>query len=297
MHTDFDLPLDRILHTDNPHFYRFSEAGETQADFSSRLAANLESLIQREGPETIAAFIAEPIMGAGGVILPPDTYFEKIQAVLAQHDIQLIADEVICGFGRTGNWFGSQTYDLAPDTISVAKALTSATLPLSAITISEPVYQAMLDQSRKIGTFGHGHTYTGHPVACAVGLKVLEIFERDDIIGQVRKVAPRFAAGLARVAEHPLVGNTRGVGLIGGVEVVADRDTKRAFDAKHLVGANVVANAERNGLILRALPGDSIALCPPLIITDDEIDMLFERLTKALDTTLDWVTKNGLAAA
>ncbi|MHA1524515.1 MAG: aminotransferase [Alphaproteobacteria bacterium] len=296
LHTEFDLPLDRILHTDNPHFYKFAEAGETEKEFSSRLAENLEKLILAEGPQTIAAFIAEPIMGAGGVILPPETYFAKIQAVLAKYDIQLIADEVICGFGRTGEWFGSQTFDLSPDTISVAKALTSATLPLSAITIAEPVYQAMLDQSKKIGTFGHGHTYTGHPVACAVGLKVLEIFERDNIVGHVRAVAPRFAAGLARLADHPLVGDTRGVGLIGGVELAADRNTKRAFDPKHMVGANAVANAEANGLILRVLPNDSIALCPPLIISEDQIDVLFERLTAALDTTLDWVTKNNLRA-
>ncbi|MFV2092687.1 MAG: aminotransferase, partial [Hyphomicrobiales bacterium] len=229
LHTDFDLPIAGILHTDNPHFYRFAEAGETETDFATRMADSLEAMILREGPETVAAFIAEPVMGAGGVILPPDTYFAKIQAVLTKYDIQLIADEVICGFGRTGQWFGSQTYGMEPDTISIAKALTAATLPLSAITISEPVYQAMLDESRKIGTFGHGHTYTGHPVSCAVALKTLEIYEREDIVGHVQRVGETFAARLAKLADHPLVGDARGVGLIGGVELVADKPTKRAF--------------------------------------------------------------------
>ena len=164
-HADFDLPIPGFLHTGRPHYYRDAQPGETEAEFSTRLAQDLDQLIQREGPETVAAFIAEPIMGAGGVILPPETYFAKIQAVLAKYDIYFIADEVICGFGRTGNMFGSQTFGLSPDSISVAKALSSAYAPISAIMIPEEMYQAALEESRKIGTFGHGFTYSGHPVS------------------------------------------------------------------------------------------------------------------------------------
>src|SRR5690606_37893296 len=169
-HTDFDLPIANILHTDCPHHYRFAEPGETEVEFATRLAGNLERMILDEGPDTVAAFIAEPVMGAGGVLLPPATYFEEVQAVLAKYDVLFIADEVICGFGRTGNAWGSQTYDLRPDTISCAKALSSAYLPVGAVMINEPIYQAMLDESRKIGTFGHGYTYSGHPVGAAVAL-------------------------------------------------------------------------------------------------------------------------------
>jgi len=295
-HTDFNLPIDGILHTDCPHHYRFAEAGESERDFASRLTGNLEKMIIKEGPDTVAAFIAEPIMGAGGVIVPPETYFEKIQAVLDRYDIMLIADEVICGFGRTGNMWGSETLGMRPDTISMAKAITSAYIPLGAITISEDVYQAMLDESRKIGTFGHGYTYTAHPVAAAVALKTLEIYQRDDIVGHVRAIAPTFEARLAKLGDHPLVGETRGRGLVGAAEMVADKKTGRAFDAKHMVGAKCVEFAQTHGLICRML-GDAVALCPPLVITEDEINDMFDRLEKAMADTEAWVTKEGLRAA
>ena len=184
-HADFDVPLPGFVHTDCPHYYGNAEPGETEAEFATRMAGNLEALIEREGPETIAAFIAEPVQGAGGVILPPETYFEKVQAVLRKHDIAMIADEVICGFGRTGNMFGSQTFGIEPDSITMAKAITSAYMPLGAVTVSEPVFEAMVSESQKLGLFAHGFTYSGHPVACAVAVKTLEIYERINIVDHV----------------------------------------------------------------------------------------------------------------
>jgi len=296
VHMDFDLPIKNVLHTDCPHHYRFAEDGETEEEFSTRLAGNLEQMIIDEGPETVAAFIAEPIMGAGGVIVPPETYFEKIQAVLSKYDIYMIADEVICGFGRTGNYWGSETFGIKPDSISVAKAITSAYIPLGGVTIPEAVYQAMLDESRKIGTFGHGYTYTGHPVGAAVALKVLEIYERDNIVGHVQTLVPTFEGRLAKLRDHPLVGETRGRGMIGAIELVADKATKRAFDPKAMVGAKANGLCQAHGAVLRNLV-DAVALCPPLIITEDELNELFDRVERALDDTEAWVEKEGLRAS
>ena len=295
-HQDFDLPMSTVLHTDCPHHYRGAEPGESEEEFATRLAANLAALIEREGADTIAAFIAEPVMGAGGVVVPPRTYFEKIQAVLAPHDIAFIADEVICGFGRTGEMFGSQTFGIKPDTVSMAKAITSAYMPLGAITVSEETYQAMLEESRKQGIFAHGFTYGGHPVACAVALKTLEIYDRIDIVGHVKKVAPRFNARLQQMLEHPLVGEARGVGLIGAVEVVADKATKRSFPTKAGIGGRIVGLAQEEGLICRAVAGDSIALCPPLIIDEAIIDEIFDKLTRALDRMEVAIQTEGLRA-
>jgi len=295
LHTDFDLPLGGILHTANPHHYRFAEPGESEADWSTRLADMLEATIIKEDPDTIAAFIAEPVMGAGGVILPPETYFEKIQAVLDKYDIMLIADEVICGFGRTGDWFGSQTFGMKPATMTVAKAITSAYQPLGAVTVPEEIYQAMLDQSRKIGTFGHGYTYSGHPAATAAAAKTMEIYKRDDIAGQVRKVSPLFRKRLQALRDHPLVGEARGIGLLGAVELVADKATKAPFDVKAGVGPRAASECQKAGLITRALPGNALALCPPLVISEAEIDELFNRLETALNATEAWVAKEGLA--
>lgn len=293
-HADFDLPLDGILHTDCPHYYRYAEAGETEDEFTTRLANNLDEMIQREGPDTIAAFIAEPIMGAGGVVIPPEDYFAKIHAVLDKYDIYVIADEVICGFGRTGNMFGSETFGLKPDSISVAKALSSAYVPIGAVTVGEDMYEAMLEQSKKIGTFGHGFTYTAHPLAAAVACKTLEIYEKRDIVNQVRGLSPTFEKRVAALADHPLVGNSRAKGLIGAVELVADKATKRAFDASQGVGVAAMNNAQKHGLIVRAMGGDIVAFCPPLIIDDAQINEMFDKFEKGLDDTEAWVTKEGL---
>jgi 4-aminobutyrate--pyruvate transaminase len=295
-HTDFDLPLPGILHTSSPHHYRFAQPGESELDFSARLAAELDEMIQREGPDTVAAFIAEPVMGAGGAVTPPEGYFEAINAVLAKYDILFIADEVITGFGRTGEMFGTTTYKMKADTLSCAKALTSAYFPLSAVLINEPVYEVLVDQSKKIGTFGHGNTYAGHPVGCAVAVKTLEIYQRDKIIEHVRKVAPTFLQRLGKLAEHPLVGEARGVGLIGGVELVKDKASKAQFEAKKGVAAKSVSFAQDEGLILRAMGGDRVAFCPPLVITEAEIGEMFDRYERALAKTLDWVKAEGLLA-
>jgi 4-aminobutyrate--pyruvate transaminase len=290
-HTDFDLPMARVVHAECPHHWRNAEPGESEEDFATRLARNLEDLIHREGPETIAAFIAEPIQGAGGVIIPPRTYFEKIQAVLTRHDIAMIADEVICGFGRTGNWWGSETFQIRPDTVSMAKAITSAYVPLGAITVSEPVYQALVDESRKLGVFAHGFTYSGHPVACAVANKAIEIYQRINIVRHVQTVSPVYLSRLRALTGHPLVGEARGIGLIGAVELVKNKRSKESFDARQGVGGKVVAFAQEEGLICRAVAGDSIAICPPLVISADEINQTFDALTRALDRTAQWVEK------
>jgi 4-aminobutyrate--pyruvate transaminase len=293
VHNDFDLPIANVLHTSCPHYYRYGEAGETEDQFADRMAKDLDELIQKEGPETVAAFIAEPIMGAGGVIIPPANYFAKIGAVLAKYDVRIIADEVICGFGRTGNWFGTTTMGMKPTSISMAKAITSAYFPMGAITIEEELYQAMLDESRKLGTFGHGFTYTAHPVGCAVALKTIEIYEREKTIDHVRKVAPTFEKRIGQFADHPLVGEVRAKGLIGAIELVADKKTKRAFEPKKGVGAIAADILQENGLIVRPM-GDSIAFCPPLIISEAEINEMFDIVAKGLRILEERVLKENL---
>ena len=260
------------------------------------MAQDLEDLILREGPETVAAFIAEPVMGAGGVIMPPKGYFDKISAILDKYDIRFIADEVICGFGRTGNWFGTTTMGMKPHSITMAKAITSAYFPMSAITIEEDLYQAMLDESRKLGTFGHGYTYTAHPVGCAIALKTIEIYQRDKIMEHAAKMSPVFQTRLNKLADHPMVGEARGVGLIGAIELVADKTTKRAFDPKKMVGATTVNKLQELGLIVRNMQ-DSVAFCPPLIITTDEIHEMFDMVEKGLDQMEAWASKENARAA
>lgn len=281
-HRDFDLPIARILHTDCPHHYRFANEGESEEAFADRLAQNLEAFILAEGPDTIAAMFAEPVMGAGGVIVPPATYFQKIQAVLRKYDILLVADEVICGFGRTGNFWGSQTFGMEPDILTCAKQLSSGYLPISAVLINEKVYQACVLESRKIGTFGHGYTYSAHPVAAAVALETLKIYDDMDMLGHVRNVSVTFQGRLKALADHPLVGEARGVGLIGALELVADKVSKTSFDPVGKAGALVNTLCQEHGLITRAM-GDTLALCPPLIITETEVNTLFDRLGRALD--------------
>ncbi len=287
-HRDFDLPIANILHVECPHWYRFGQPGESEEAFASRLAGSLEQRILSEGPDTVAAFIGEPIMGAGGVLIPPATYWEKIQAVLNKYDVMLIADEVICGFGRTGNMWGTTTYRLKPDMITCAKALSAGYLPIAAVMISAEIYAALVRQSEKIGVFGHGFTYSGHPVTSAVALETLKIYEETDLLSHVRKVAPRMQAGLRRFEDHPLVGEVRGIGLIGAIELVADKTTKTPFDPNKGVGLFLAKRAHHHGVIIRAL-GDNIAFCPPLIIKEDEIDLMFERFGRALDDTLEMV--------
>ena len=233
-------------------------------------------------------------MGAGGVIVPPEGYFQEIMKVCRAYDVYMISDEVICGFGRLGTMFGCTALGFEPHSITVAKALTSAYVPMAALTVPETAYQAMLDESRKIGTFGHGFTYSGHPVAAAVALKALDIYARERVAEQAARKAQQFQGRLAALGKHPLVGEARGIGLVGGVELVADKKTKRSFEPKAGVGARTVRYAEEEGLIVRFLLGDVISICPPLIIAPAEIDELFDRLERALDRTLAWVKHERL---
>ena len=281
-HREFDLPMAGVLHTDCPHHYREARPGESEQAFSARLAETLEALILAEGPETVAAFFAEPVMGAGGVVVPPAGYFAAIQAVLRRHDVLLVADEVICGVGRTGNFWGSQTYGLAPDILTCAKALSAGSAPISATLVSETIWQACVGQSATIGSFGHGFTYSGHPLSAAVALEALKIYRERDIVACVRRVAPRFQDGLRRFAAHPLVGEVRGVGLVAGVELVADKATREPFPPARTMGAQVAALAQKHGLIIRAM-GDTLAFSPPLIIGEGEIDEMLARFGRALD--------------
>lgn len=287
-HKNFDLPLPGVLHTDCPLYYRGVQGAESEEEFVDRIVGNLEELILNEGPETIAAFIAEPVMAAGGVIVPPATYYRKVQVVLEKHDIAFIDDEVICGFGRTGRPFGADTFDIKPTTMSLAKAITSAYLPLSAVVIPEFMYEAFVEQSSELGNFGHGFTYTGHPVCTAVALRNLELMEEREIFEHAAVMGEKMQERLADFTDHPLVGDVRGVGLLGALELVANKETKEAFSAQRAVGAHCMKCCENNGLILRAM-GDTMAICPPLIISEDQLDELFTKLEQALNETLNWV--------
>ena len=289
-HMDFDLPVDRILHTSTPHFWKEAAEDESEADFVARLRQDLIDLIDREDPATIAAFIAEPVMGAGGVIVPPDGYFEAIQPVLAEHDIAFICDEVITGFGRTGNWFGAQTWNITPSAMSMAKQLTGGYVPLSAVAVNEPIAEAIEANTGRIGNFGHGFTYGGHPLGCAVGVKALEIYQRDDILARVRALLPRFEAHLARIAEHPLVGEARNSGLMAGIELAPPG--RKGFDTPGKVGPILAGELLKHGVILRAI-GDVVAICPPMIISADELDAIFAPMEQALDATMARATSDG----
>jgi len=290
MHTDFGLPLPGFLHVTCPHLYRDGLPGETEEAFATRLAQEIDDLIAAEGPETVAAFIAEPVMGAGGVVVPPKGYFEKVQAVLKKHDVLMIADEVICGFGRTGNMWGSETFGIQPDILTCSKALSSGYLPIAAVLMTDEIYQVVADNSARHGAFSHGFTGSGHPVAAAVALETLKIIEERDLVAHVRDVSPRLLDGLLRLGEHPLVGEVRGIGLIAALELVEDKATGKAFDPARKIGLKAQDHALEQHLIVRAL-GDSVAVTPPLVITAGEIDDLLARLRRTLDATLAEVEK------
>jgi len=282
MHADFGLPFPGFLHTEFPHYYRNHRDGETEEQFSQRMADALEALILAEGPDTVGAFIAEPVMGAGGGLVPPRGYWAAMQKVIRKYDLLFIADEVICGFGRTGSMWGSQTYDIQPDMISCAKALSAGMQPISATLLNERIYQAMLDESRKIGLFAHGFTYAGHPVTTAVALETLKIYDEMDIVSHVLRVGAHMQAVLSGFTDHPLVGDVRGTGLLTGMEMMADRATRTPFDAERGVGRMVDRHARKHGLITRFI-GDRIAFSPPLIVTETDVDEIAKRLRASLD--------------
>lgn len=284
--THFDAPRAAlgIVHTDAPDYYRGAQPGESEGEFTDRLAGKLEQLILSEGPDTIAAMICEPVTGASGVLVPPMDYYPKIQAVLNSYDIMLWSDEVITGFGRTGNVFGATTMGMdQPGLMTLAKQITSAYFPLSAAVIRGDMYEAMVEPSAEVGMFGHGYTYSGHPVGCAIALKTLEIYERDGIYAHAAEMGAYLQGRLREFEDHELVGNVRGVGLIGAVEIVADKATREALPGAAI--GRLQQACQDNGLIGRALAGTTFAVCPPLVITREQIDELIEALGKGLDTT------------
>ncbi len=282
----FDAPLEAlgILHTDAPYYYRERLDGETEGAFVDRIVGNLEQLILDEGPETIAAMICEPVTGASGVIVPPEGYYPKVQAVLKKYDINFWADEVITGFGRTGNIFGVTTMGIEqPDMMTFAKQISSAYFPISATVIKGEMYDALVEPSAEVGMFGHGYTYSGHPVGCAVALKALEIYERDDIYGHAAEVGEYMQRRLRELVDHEIVGDVRGKGLIAGIEIVANKTTRKSLDPSAV--GYLQRSCQDNGLIGRALAATTFAVCPPLIITKSQVDELVESLCRGLDAT------------
>lgn len=296
--THFAPPMEAlgILRTDHPHYYKGRLVGESEGAFVERIVGNLERLILDEGPDTIAAFLVEPITGASGVIVPPKGYYEGVQAVLERYGVMLWADEVICGFGRTGSDFGCTTMGIRnPKMMTLAKQLSSAYVPISASVVSGDIYDALVEPSNEVGVFGHGYTYSGHPLGCAVALKTLEIYERDAIFEKAAEVGQYFQRKLSAFEEHPLVGEVRGEGLIAAIELVADKSLAVPFPAS--IAAFFQSACAEAGLIGRAVAGTAFALCPPLIITTEQVDEICQSLQIGLAATLEEVYRQGLLAA
>ncbi len=283
MHALFDLPLGPILHTTCPHHYRQAPVGMSEREFSARLAAELEQLIEREGPDTVAAFFAEPVMGAGGLIPPPEGYFEAIVPVLRKHDILLVLDEVVSGFGRLGTYWGSQSFGLEPDLVTAAKGVTSGYFPMSVCLLSQKVWGVIESESARAGPFAHGYTYSAHPVAAAAALATLRILDEEQIISHVADLAPYLHQQMRQaVGDHRLVGEIRGRGFMLGIELVQDRATRKSFPKEALVGRRLLKNLFGRGLISRAL-GDTLVFAPPLVIQRSEIDELVGKFTEGLE--------------
>jgi L-2,4-diaminobutyrate transaminase len=295
-HRAFDLPIANVLHTATPYHYRDAAPGTSEEDYAAALARELDALIVREGPDTVAAFIAEPVMGAGGVLVPPRTYFDRIQAVLRKHDVLMIADEVICGFGRLGRLFGSEVYGIEPDLVTVAKGLTSGYFPLSAVVLSGRVWSVLQAGSPEVGAFAHGFTYSGHPVGAAAAMANLDILLGEDLIGNAARTGAYMQAALReRVAGLPLVGDVRGVGLVAGIQLMADRARRRPFEATQKVSQAVAATCLEDGLIVRALPvGHVVALSPPLCITREQVDLVVDGLARGIRAVGDDLTRQGV---
>ena len=294
VHAGFDLPLPFIHHVSAPH--RLWEGhGLSDEAFVAKLVDELEALIAAEGADTIGAMIAEPVMGAGGVIVPPAGYFEAVQEVLKKHDILLIADEVICGFGRLGHWFGSQALNIKPDLITIAKGVTSAYFPLSGVMVSEHVWRTLVEGEKKFGAFGHGFTYSAHPIGAAVALANLDLIEGENLVQKASVNGEHLHKELqSAFADHPLTGEVRGFGLVGAVEFVAEKDPPKAFDPGLKVGIRIAQKSLENGVITRALPAaDSVSFSPPLTISKDEISALVKGVRDATDAVLDELRASG----
>ncbi|MEO0566494.1 MAG: aminotransferase [Pseudomonadota bacterium] len=284
-HTAFDAPTGPIRHTTNPHYYWEAEPCMTELEFSAKCAADLEEMILAEGPDTVAAFIAEPMLGTGGLIPPPEGYWEAIQPVLDKYDLLLIADEVVTGFGRLGTPFGSHYYNMKPDLITCAKGLTSAYLPLSASIVGERVWKVLEDGEEKFGAFPHGYTYTAHPTCAAAGLANLKIIEEEDLMGNVRDTGAYFQKRMRETfVQKPFVGEVRGLNLLAAIEFVADPKTKTRFDPNLKVGAQMSAACLAEGVVSRAMPhGDILGFAPPLITTKTDVDEIVEKVERAVD--------------
>ncbi|MEM8957795.1 MAG: aminotransferase [Pseudomonadota bacterium] len=278
----FGLPLPGFVHLTCPHFWREGASEETEAEFTGRLAKELEEVIAHEGAETIAAFVAEPVMGAGGVIPPPDGYFRAIQPILQRHGIPLIADEVICGFGRTGTLWGSEGYGVLPDALIASKAMTAGYFPMGAVVLGPDLAARLTAASQAAEEFPHGFTASGHPVGCAIALKAIDIILNEGLLDNVVRQTPRFETGMAMLAERfPQIGEVRGRGLMGALEVVADRESKTPFPSDLSVSERIANTCMDHGLICRPL-GQAIVLCPPFILTEAQMDEMFARLDAAL---------------
>lgn len=289
MHEGFNLPNERVVYAGRPSYYHDAEFGETETAFVDRLVVELEDLIQSEGPETIAAMIAEPVMGAGGVLVPPKNYFPAIQAVLKKHNILLLSDEVVCGFGRTGNWFGCQTFDFEPDMLSLAKGISSGAVPIGAVMINRRVSDVIEEHSERLGTWGHGFTYSGHPTTAAVAVAAIKSYIEMDAPKVAQELGEVLLSELQRhVSQHPLVGEIRCSGFVAGIEIVQEVPNKIPFPKEDKVGAQIEKQCRAQGIIVRNM-GDVIALCPPFIITPDQIKELVKRLKVALDSVYDEV--------
>ena len=295
-HAHFQLPFEAlgVLRTGSANYYRGANEGESEVEFVARRAQELEALILAEGPQTIAAMIAEPVSGAGGVIVPPEGYFEAIQAVLDRYGIWLWDDEVICGFGRLRTDFGANKMSMRPQMMTFAKALSSAYVPVSAAIVQGDIADCINASATEVGVFGHGYTYSGHPLGCAVASKVIDIYVRDKIFDHAATVGDYLQGRLKEFADHPLVGEISGVGMIGAVELVADKASKKPFDGMK-VGQFCAKKAEDKGLVIRPLGGNRVAVCPPLIIETTHVDELIEKFGAALNLTFDWVTAEKLA--
>jgi len=279
MQTAYGLPFPGFHHVMPPYSYGFAEEGEDDAAFGLRAARVVEEKILELGPENVAAFIGEPVMGAGGLIVPPDTYWPEVERICREHEVLLIADEVICGFGRTGEWFGCQTFGFTPDIMTMAKGITSGYLPLSAVMVSEAICQVL---EEKGGEFAHGYTYSGHPTTCAAAIENLRLLE-DGIIDRCRgEIAPFFQERIRKLADHPMVGEVRGVGMLAGVELVKDKANRARWDDDSTAGYLTRDACIRNGVVSRAI-GDTMVLAPPLVTEPEDLDRMVTRLTKSID--------------
>jgi 4-aminobutyrate--pyruvate transaminase len=284
-HESYGLPFDGFLHTELPNYYRYGDGKETEEQFSQRMADALENMILREGPETIAAFWADPVQASAGALPPPQGYFDKIVPILRKYDILFASDEVVTGFGRTGKMWGSEHYGLKPDIMVCAKALSAAMQPISALFINERIFDVLKVESDRVGAFVHGYTYGGHPVAAAVALEALKIYEEMDVLKVVERASAIFQDELTKLKDHPLVGDASWSGLMGGIEIVADKDKKTAFPAHLNMGERLYDNAERNGLVFRWM-WNRLAFSPCFTATEQELRDLGKRTRRVLDDTL-----------